>query len=240
MAASDTPMPSVIDLKALMDAAFRNLGQANADADYQQQSANQNLSRLLGESDKNRKKGMVKSRENSSSRGLLHSGIALAEQGDVSESYDMQNAGTQRSYDDVIREIAAKRLNAQNQYADSQVKYKSGVAQETAMFDPYNWQAIDADMKAKGLGPYAAANPDPYGWAAIDADMKAKGLGPYAPKPRVANPLAKSVAPAKQTGGLPVLPSSGTPKAGLGTGTYTPPAPQPVVPPTKKYGMKVV
>jgi hypothetical protein len=237
-------MPSVIDLKALMDAAFRNLGQANADADYQQQSANQNLSRLLGESKKGRDKGMVKSRENSSARGLLHSGIALQEQGDVSEGFDMQNAGYQRSYDDVIREIAAKRLNAQNQYADSQVKYKSGVAQETAMLDPYNWAAIDADMKAKGLGPYAAQQEaDPFGWAAIDADMKAKGLGPYAPKPRIANPLAKNVAPAKQTGGLPVLASSTTPKAGLGTGTYTPPAPIPVNPISKggkQMGMRVV
>ena len=237
MSASDTTPPNLLDLKAIVDSAFRNLGLANADADYQQESANQNLTRLLAESGKARGKTMVKSRENDSSRGFLHSGVALTNQADVSTAYDNQNANTQRSYDDVIREIAAKRLNAQNQYADAQAKYSQGVAQNTALKDPYNWAAIDADMKAKGLGPYApgVSEEDPFGWAKIDADLKAAKQGPYA-VPRTGTIPNASV---KAVGPLPGLAPPSNSKA-VGKKPVVAPPPAASVTNPNKYKVKAV
>jgi len=216
MSASDTTPPNLLDLKAIVDSAFRNLGLANADADYQQESANQNLTRLLAESGKARGKTMVKSRENDSSRGFLHSGVALTNQADVSTAYDNQNANTQRSYDDVIREIAAKRLNAQN---------------------PYNWAAIDADMKAKGLGPYApgVSEEDPFGWAKIDADLKAAKQGPYA-VPRTGTIPNASV---KAVGPLPGLAPPSNSKA-VGKKPVVAPPPAASVTNPNKYKVKAV
>lgn len=130
--ASSTTSPATFDLQAIMDAAYRNLGQIQADADLQQAQAQANLSRLLSATGDARKKSTKDKNDSNAGRGLLNSGINLDELSQVSQYYDQQNAGYQGTYDDTARQIAAKRLAAQNDYVDAQGKYARGVATDSA------------------------------------------------------------------------------------------------------------
>lgn len=192
--ATATTPTSLLDLQAVLDAAYRNLGQVQADADYQQAQANQNLTRVLGESAQARGKATTRQRESDAGRGFLNSGMALTNQADVNQQYDQSNAGFQRTYDDLIHQLAAKRLGAQDSYSVAQTNYERQKAQ------------MEADMKAKETlaDPAAAAAAgaedtlnrdysyygvtrddvnDPNHWRLTDAKFKKYGLTPDASDP---------------------------------------------------------
>ncbi len=113
-------MEGILSYQDILASAYRNLGNVNADADLSDSENRQGFNSIL---DKNRiaqKKNMTRSLENNSSRGLLNSTIALDDQADIATGYSESNANTMNSLTSVLANNARKRLEAQNQYADSQ------------------------------------------------------------------------------------------------------------------------
>lgn len=180
--ASSTLPPSLLDLQSILDSAFKNLGQVRADVDYQQQRANAALSQNISESNVARGKATTRTRENDSARGLLNSGIALNDQADVNLQYDKTNAGYQTSYDDLIHQLAQKRLAGEDAYNVASLNFEHQKTQMEAdseaqrrLNDPYDWGGIMNEYQQYGLMPDPIN--DPHGWKLIDAKKKAAEQG---------------------------------------------------------------
>lgn len=119
----------------ILAAAYRQLGQINADADYAEQQAKTNLDQQMSDSGKNRAKSVLGNRENASSRGLLDSSIALQGEGDVNSSFDHLNDVYSDNYKGILHQTAVKRVNAQQAYDDAKTNAEQASALSSLSVD---------------------------------------------------------------------------------------------------------
>lgn len=216
-------MATVNPYTDILSAAFRNLGQANADADYQQQQGKANLSRLLDIQNTNRGNAVTGSRQNASSHGLLDSSIALNQEAKVNQGFDQQNGMYTRSYDDLLHQLTGKRLSAQTAYDDAQTQFEKWkdigpLSPDTPGTDPatvstYQTDPGGATVQTGGMlnGQVLGAAPAP-NWTppAPTADTGYLGYTPdqwaafMAPKSVASAPKVKAVAKPKAPVPIPV------------------------------------
>lgn len=158
-------------------AAF-DLASALANYDLQESSVRRYLADKIQELARSRDQGIKSVQNNASSRGLLHSTIALNDVADVNSNVDRQIGSTQADVNDQLMGIARGRVDANNQYQ----LYLQELAKQNAAAkstfdpqDPLNWKGIDAAIKSGQVAapaPAPAENPDPLNWAAIDAAIR--------------------------------------------------------------------
>lgn len=204
----------------ILAAAYRNLGQVNADADRQQQIAEQQYNTFLDSQKKAKETGVLKNREGASSRGVLDSSINLRGEEEVSQAVDKNTGAYLMSYNDQIAQLAQKRLFAQQQYDDANIQSQrasttAGLTADSPGInsatgnpynpaDPYDWAGIDAAIKAGTAKnpdgtPYNPA--DPLNWAGIQAGMQAQQKAAARPTfmPKVTAPVIKKKTPTAAT-----------------------------------------
>lgn len=200
--ATKDPTGSVgaIDLqaKAILDLAYKKLGEITAQIDLEQERQKQLYQQQLDQSRIDRKASSKRSQENDSARGLLDSGIALQNLADVGLAFDQKNAGYLKSFDDTMTDLARRRLAAQSDYATAQIDYQKSLAQKNAQ--------VNIENPALAEQVAANANPDPFNWGAIDAALKAQQASKPSYKPAVKPILAKPKPVLPKAKPKPVLP----------------------------------
>jgi beta-galactosidase/beta-glucuronidase len=185
MASSSQP-PSVLDLQALKDAAYRNLGLQQAAADYAETSGRSAWQRNIAEAQRQKQLANVRTQESASGRGILNSGLALKDLSDVSDAYSRQKAGYNADWGDLQNQLFLKRQGAQDQYDLADTNYLRGVtesqaqtAEQQKLADPYDWQGIDQaqrsaqdDLAAQYAKYGLAPDPtDPNNWKLAQAQQ---------------------------------------------------------------------
>lgn len=158
--------------------AFSTYTNELATADLNESQYRRALQQRLEILKRQREQSLLAGREGASSRGLLHSSIALKDIGDREMANNTEVAGTQQEFDNNISKVAWSRTNAANVYeaakqeadrqkaADAASRNNDQIANGVVSgsfdpADPFNWKGIAAQ-----------ANPDPLNWAAIAAEQQ--------------------------------------------------------------------